>query len=296
MNAISVRAQSQGHSPAQGRGRGRGRTWPRFRTRPGSPLGRRAWMAVPPVLVAGLILAVWYSVSYLALDASRRFLMPPPHTVATVAFGDAKVRADIATALWRTAQVAFTGLAAALVLGVLWAVVMNHADWLERSLFPYAVMLQCIPVLALVPLIGFWFGFDFFARVIVCVLIALFPIVSNTMFGLRSVEQAQRELFALQRASRWVVLTRLELRAALPAIFAGTRISAGLAVVGAIVADFFFRQGDPGIGALISRYQARAQSPELFASVLVASALGAAVFVGFGWMSRRCVGRWYHGA
>jgi NitT/TauT family transport system permease protein len=251
-------------------------------------------MAGPPVLVGGLMVAVWYAVSYLALDASRRFLMPPPHAVVMDAFGDAKVRADIAAALWQTAQVAFTGLAAALVLGVLWAVAMNHGSWLERSLFPYAVMLQCIPVLALVPLIGFWFGFGFFARVIVCVLIALFPIVSNTLFGLRSVELAQRELFALQRASRWVVLTRLELRAALPAIFAGMRISAGLAVVGAIVADFFFRQGDPGIGALISRYQARAQSPELFASVLVASSLGAAVFVAFGWLSRRCVGHWYH--
>lgn len=284
MNGISDRAQSQAQSQAQARSRSRSQ----------SRLRRQARMAGPPVLVGGLMVAVWYAVSYLALDASRRFLMPPPHAVVMDAFGDAKVRADIAAALWQTAQVAFTGLAAALVLGVLWAVAMNHGSWLERSLFPYAVMLQCIPVLALVPLIGFWFGFGFFARVIVCVLIALFPIVSNTLFGLRSVELAQRELFALQRASRWVVLTRLELRAALPAIFAGMRISAGLAVVGAIVADFFFRQGDPGIGALISRYQARAQSPELFASVLVASSLGAAVFVAFGWLSRRCVGHWYH--
>lgn len=254
---------------------------------------RQTRTAGPPLVVAGLLMGVWYAVSYLALDPSRRFLMPPPHKVVDDAFLDTGVRADIATGLWHTAQVAFTGLGAAIVLGVLWAIAMSQARWLERSLFPYAVMLQCVPVLALVPLIGFWLGFDFFSRVVVCVLVTLFPMVSNTLFGLRSVERSQRELFALQRASRWVVLTRLELRAALPAIFAGMRISAGLAVVGAIVADFFFRQGDPGIGALISRYQARAQSPELFASVLVASLLGVVVFVGFGQLAKRVVGHWY---
>ena len=80
-------------------------------------------------------------------------------------------------------------------------VAMSQARWVERSLFPYAVILQCIPILALVPLIGFWFGFDFPPRVIVCVMIALFPIVSNTLFGLQSVDRGQRELFQLQDAS-----------------------------------------------------------------------------------------------
>ncbi|WP_425825815.1 ABC transporter permease [Streptomyces fractus] len=254
---------------------------------------KRLRSALPPLAVALLIIGVWYAISYLVLDPARRFLMPPPHTVLVDSFGDAAVRDAIGSALWQTTQVAFSGLGAAIVLGVLWAITMNHASWLERSLFPYAVMLQCIPVLALVPLIGFWFGFDFFARVVVCVLVALFPMVSNTLFGLRSVDRAQRELFALQRASWWVVLIRLELRAALPAIFAGMRISAGLAVVGAIVADFFFRQGEPGIGALISSYQARAQSAELFATILVAALLGVAVFVAFGRLTRRCVGHWH---
>ena len=93
--------------------------------------------------------------------------------------------------------------------------------------------------------------------------------------------------------TRFVVLTRLELPAALPALFAGMRISAGLAVVGAIVADFFFRQGEPGIGALISRYQAQVQSPQLFAAIIVASLFGVVVFVVFGWLGKRAVGSWY---
>jgi NitT/TauT family transport system permease protein len=165
---------------------------------------------------------------------------------------------------------------------------------MENALFPYAVVLQCIPILALVPLVGFWFGFGFTARVFVCVLISLFPIVSNTLFGLRSVDRQMRDLFALHHPSRLTVLRKLEFPAAMPAIFAGLRISAGLAVVGAIVGDFFFKQGDPGIGILIDNYRSRLQSPELFASIILASLLGVAVFWLFGWLGNRVVGRWYH--
>ena len=247
----------------------------------------------PPLIVFGLAIGVWYLISYGLLDADRRFLMPPPHQVLMEGFLDDQVRQEIMQALGRTAVVAMTGLAVAIVIGVGWAIAMAHARWVERSLFPYAVMLQCIPVLALIPLIGFWFGFGFFARVVVCVMIALFPVVSNTLFGLQSVEARSRDLFRLQKASRFVVLTRLELPAAMPALFAGMRISAGLAVVGAIVADFFFRQGEPGIGALISRYQAQVQSPQLFAAIIVASLFGVVVFVVFGWLGKRAVGSWY---
>jgi NitT/TauT family transport system permease protein len=158
------------------------------------------------------------------------------------------------------------------------------------------VILQCIPILALVPLIGFWFGQEFFARMIVSVLIALFPMVSNTLFGLQSVEKSQRELFQLQGASRWTVLTKLQLPTALPAIFTGMRISAGLAVVGAIVGDFFFRRGTPGIGSLISNYTARLQGPQLFAAILGAAFLGVAIFALFGWLQRVAVGKWYEPA
>ncbi len=248
---------------------------------------------VPPVLVALGIIAIWYFVSYVVLDASRRFLLPPPHEVFTQAFFDPTVFGDIMVALGRTAIVALVGLAIAIVLGVGWAVAMSQARWIERSTFPYAVILQCIPILALVPLIGFWFGFDYPARIIVCVMIALFPMVSNTLFGLQSVDKGQRELFQLQKAGRWTVLSKLEFPAALPAIFAGMRISAGLAVVGAIVGDYFFRRGEPGLGSLISNYQSRVQSAELFAAIITASLFGVLIFVIFGWLGKRVVGKWY---
>ncbi|WP_374946586.1 ABC transporter permease [Agreia sp.] len=255
--------------------------------------GARLPSWVPPVLVFIVIVVLWYFVSYVVIDPKQSFLVPPPHKIFTDAFFDPKTLGDIMEALTRSAGVALTGLAIAIAIGFVWAVAMSQARWIERSLFPYAVILQCIPILALVPLIGFWFGFDFPARVIVCILIALFPIVSNTLFGLQSVDKGQRELFQLQKANRWTVLTKLEFPAALPAIFAGMRISAGLAVVGAIVGDFFFRRGEPGLGALISNYQSRVQGPELFAAIITAALFGVVVFLVFGWLGKLAVGKWY---
>ena len=102
---------------------------------------------------------------------------------------------------------AVVGLAIASVLGIAIAVAMAQARWVERSLFPWAVVLQTVPILAIVPLIGFWWGFDFRSRVLVCVLISLFPMITNTLFGLRSAPAGLHDLFSLRRASRW---TRLQ--------------------------------------------------------------------------------------
>lgn len=254
--------------------------------------GARALGWGPPLAVLALLLALWYLVSAL-LDEDVQFLLPPPHTVVTEAFLDPGVLERLAEAAGRTVVVAATGLAIAIVLGTAWAVAMSQARWVERSLFPYAVVLQCVPILALVPLIAFWSGYGFRSRVIVCVLISLFPIVSNTLFGLQSVDRGHHELFTLHGVSRWTRLTKLQLPAALPAVFAGLRIAAGLSVIGAIVGDLFFKQGEPGMGILIDNYRARLQSPELFAAIIVASLVGVAVFLLFGWLSRRAVGHWY---
>lgn len=260
----------------------------RRRATAGGPIKVGLWG--PPLVLLALLVAGAYGLHY-ALG-TRSFLLPEPHVV----FGrlwDPKVAPDLWGSLWNTTQVALVGLFFAILIGVVWAIAMSQAKWVERALFPYAVVLQAIPILAIVPLIGFWFGYDFFARVVVCVLIALFPMIGNTLFGLQSVDRAHRELFKLQGATRWIVLTKLELPAATPAIFAGMRISAGLSVVGAIVGDFFFQRGTPGIGALISRFGARLQSADLFAAILLAALLGVAIFLIFGWLGRRAVGKWY---
>ena len=238
-------------------------------------------------------IAVWYGVSYLLLDARRRFLVPPPHDVIQVSFFDPFNLRDLLSALWLSTRVAFTGLAIAIVLGLVLAVAMSRAKWIERSIYPYAVLTQTIPILAMVPLFGFWFGFGAFSRVLVVVLFAIFPIVANTLFGLQSVDQEHHDLFTLHGASRRTRLWKLQLPTALPSIFTGLRIAAGLAVIGAIVADFFFKQGNPGIGILIDRYQSRLQSEQMVGAILLSSLLGIVVFWFFGFLARRVVGGWH---
>lgn len=248
---------------------------------------------VAPLVVFAIVVACWIFISYVVLEPRRRFLMPPPQDVLFNGLLNVHNVGDILLGLWSTTQVAMVGLIVSILVGTLVPVTMIQARWIEWSLYPWAVVLQTIPILAIVPLIGFWFGFGFSSRVLVCVLIAIFPIITNTLFGLKSADRLQHDLFTLSRANRWQRLTKLQLPAALPAIVSGWRIAAGLSVVGAIVGDFFFRQGDPGIGRLIDDYRARLQSEQLFAAVALSSALGLLVFWGFGLLGQVLVGSWH---
>jgi NitT/TauT family transport system permease protein len=253
-------------------------------------------LAIPPFLLFVVVIGIWYLVSYKILDEDRRFLLPPPHRIVTVAFLDQGNFEVLIQALGLTAGVAMAGLAVAAVLGIGLGVLMSQARWIERAVYPWAVVLQTIPILALVPLIGFWFDFGLFSRVLVCVLIAIFPIISTTLFGLRGVDRADHDLFTLYGASRGKRLRKLEWPAALPAIFAGLRISAGLSVIGAVVGDFFFKQGALGIGALMEVYRQGLRSEQLFGAVILTSLLGLVVFWAFGWLARRVVGSWHETA
>ena len=257
---------------------------------------RWVWRWGAPAVVAGLVIGLWYMVSYRLLTEDTRFLVPPPDAVVRVGFLDPVNRAELLTGLLLSARVAMLGLAAAAVIGIGLAILMSLARWVEDSVFPYLVLLQATPILALVPLYGFWFGYGFFTRVLVCFLIALFPIVANTLFGLRSVDRDHHDLFSLHGAGRITRLWKLQLPSALPSIFTGLRIAAGLSVVGAIVGDFFFRQGEVGMGVLIDYYRARLQSEQLFAAVILASSFGLAVFLFFGALARRVVGGWHESA
>src|SRR6185369_8586263 len=173
-------------------------------------------------------LGVWYFVSLVVLDPTRRFLLPPPHDVVEVGFLDEHNVTELLRGLLLTTEVALIGLAIAMVIGVTAAVLMSQAKWLELSLYPWAVVLQCIPILALVPLIAFWLDFGMVSRIVVCVIIALFPIIANTLFGLQSADAGLRDLFRLHGAGRLTRLWKLMFPASLPAMFAGFRISAGL--------------------------------------------------------------------
>lgn len=246
------------------------------------PVLRVAAVVLPPLAVFAAFVGLWYLVSYVLLSPDRRFLMPPPQRVLRVGFFTSANLNQELQGLLVTTQVAAIGLIIAIGIGMTVAIAMSQAMWIERSLYPYAVILQTIPILALVPLFGFWFGFGLFSRVVVCTMISLFPIIANTLFGLKSVDPGLRDLFRMHHTNRFVRLVKLEFPSAIPAVFAGFRISAGLSVIGAIVGDFFFRQGTTGIGILMSLYLSRLEAEQLFASIILSSGLGIVAFWLFG--------------
>lgn len=252
-----------------------------------------AWTLIPPFVFFWLVVGSLYLVSYVLLSPRRQFLLPPPHEVVRNGLFDGANLHEQLSALWDTTQVAIVGLGIAFLIGTVLAILMSQAKWIERSLYPYVVIVQVTPILALVPLIAIWFGFDFQARVVVVVLIAIFPIVTNTLWGLLTVDSNLHDLFSLHGAGRVKRLLKLQLPHAVPAIFVGLRISAGLSVIGTIVGEFFFRQGTPGLGRLLDLYRARLQTDLLMSTLLFASGLGIAVFVVVGFIGDRLTRKWF---
>lgn len=254
--------------------------------------------AGPIALVGALFIGAWYTLAYLlpnnfAAATGKPLIVPPPHRLFEDMNGILWSRLGRAVGISTITSI--TGLLVSMMLGVLLGIVMHRRRWVEHAFWPYLVALQVTPIIALVPLIIRIVGSNFFSRVLVTVIITFFPIVSNTLFGLRQVDRRLHDYFALHRASRFQRLLRLELPAASPSIFAGFRVSAGLAVIGAIVGDFFFTRGDPGLGKLISLFFLNNQAGPMFITAITASLLGFLLFVTFGALNRLVVGWWHEG-
>ena len=252
---------------------------------------------VGPFVVFVLFIAFWEGMHRWGMEAlldKNPVLLPSPVTVIDQAFLDPVVRGQLLEGLWWTMYAAFLGLGITIVIGMTLAVVMAQAVWGERAIYPYLVALQATPVLAIVPIIYSVFGGGMSSRVYVCVMIALFPIVTNTLFGLTSVDASQHDLFTLRGASRTTRLFKLQFPAAMPAIFTGFRISAGLAVIGAIVGEQFFRQGQkPGIGIVMEQFRQKLRYPAMYGGLIIAALLGIAVFFVFSWIGKLVVGNWH---
>ena len=247
----------------------------------------------PPLALFAVFIGLAYLVSYVILSPERRWLLPPPHEIVKNGFLNGRNLHQQLTALWDTAQVSIIGLLIAFAIGVTVALVMCQAKWIERSLYPYAVLVQVTPILAIVPLIATWFGYDFTARVVVCVLIAVFPLITNTLHGLLTVDSELHDLFRLHHAGRIKRLVKLQIPHAVPDVFGGLRVSAGLSVIGAIVGEFFFRQGTPGLGRLLDVYRAYLQTDLMMSALLFCVALGLASFLVVGFAGRQLTKNWY---
>ena len=258
-----------------------------------------------PGAVFALFIGFWYLAHHVLLSGPKQPLLPVPHSVFqesvltwNIERGTAGSRTGggllkLFDGLWTSVQVAGLGLLIAIVIGFALATLMSQASWVQNSMWPFLIAVQATPILAFVPLIGTVIGFNFKARVLVCVLIAIFPIVANTLFGLLSVDRGYHELMTLNGASRMTRLIKLQFPAAMPSIFTGLQISAGLSVVGAVVGDFFFRQGEPGLGRLINLYQSSTAYEQMYGAAVMSALLGIAVFVLVGWIGNRVVGNWH---
>jgi NitT/TauT family transport system permease protein len=241
--------------------------------RPPSPLLLRS--LVPPLAALVLVVGVWeLAVRALAIPA---FLLPPPSAIAAAAYAHAGLLAGAALV---TARAAVLGFTLSVVLGVLAAVALASSRILERALYPYTVFFQTVPIVAVAPLLVLWFGPGLAAVTVSALIVSIFPIIANTLTGLRSVDPALRDLFRLYGAGRLATLLKLSLPAALPSIVTGLRVASGLAVIGTIVGEFVagFSEGGAGLGITVLVANRQFQTDLLFAAVLSASALGLAIF------------------
>ena len=199
---------------------------------------------------------------------------------------------------WITMSISLAALTAAVVLGVALAVLFAASKWIERSFFPHAVVLQVTPIVAIAPLIIIWVN-DVKLSLLICAwIVAFFPILSNTTVGLNSADRNLVDLFRLYRASAWQSLRYLKLPAAMPYFLAGLRISGGLSLIGAVVAEFVAGTGGSQSGLayriLESGYQLRI--PRMFAALVLISASGILLFLALSLLSHLCLRRWHESA
>ncbi len=265
---------------------------PRPPTRRPSRWGAWAERLAPP-LALGLCLAGLYAWGQQGLEEHRRFLMPGADAIWRGGFGDPLIRAELLRAALVTAQIALAGLAISIPIGIALGVAMFRWRVAERALAPYLVALQSVPILAIIPLLQALLGFGFLPKALIVALFTFFAIPTTLLLGLKSLDNAILDLFRLHQASWRVMLWKAGLPSALPALFAGLRISAGLAVIGAIVSELFFVSGDGGLGQLLVNSKIDFQYEKMYAGLIVSAAMSIAVYLFFGWLGRALFGKWH---
>jgi len=250
----------------------------------------RAFRYAAPAAIAIALLALWQGlVAYYDVPP---YIVPAPTVVWRALVSD---RALLFASLEVTLVIALTALAIATLVGTAIALVFVQSRWIETSFFPYAVLLQVTPIVAIAPLIIIWVKDTRVALVLCAVVVAIFPIISNTTLGLRSVDHGLLNLFRMCRASRWQVLTRLRIPSALPYFFGGLRIASGLALIGAVVAEFVAGTGGQGAGLAYQILMAGIQLniPRLFAALVLITLAGVVFYGTTVLLSRFALRHWH---
>jgi len=207
-----------------------------------------------------------------------KYMLPAPWTVARTV---ATRYGSLLNSIWITGEAAAGGLLASIFVGVLIALVFAQSRWIRRMFYPYTILLQTVPILAIAPLILMWIGPGILSVMCVAFIICLAPIIANTTQGLISVERNLIDLFLMHNAKRAQVLWKLRLPHAIPSLFTGIRIASGISVIGAITGELFAgssRVGEGGLGYSILYASAQLETDYLFALVFAATILGFAFF------------------
>lgn len=253
-----------------------------------------AWPRIlAPLVIGVLALAFWEGM--VRWNAIPPYILPGPLLVAQTLVED---WGTLSGSLLITLRITFMALAAAVIVGVALAVLFTQSKWLEMSLLPYAVILQVTPIVAIAPLIIIWAGDINLALLICAWIVAFFPILSNTILGLNSADHNLINLFQLYGATRWQTLRYLKLPAALPYFLAGLKISGGLALIGAVVAEFVAGTGGSASGLAYRILEAGYQLkiPRVFAALIMISLTGIAIFLVTSWVSHLLLRRWHESA
>lgn len=243
-----------------------------------------------PVALAIVLLGAWQlAVTFYDVPV---YLVPSPLRIAQTLIED---RVLLFASLWVTLRIALTALAIAVLAGVAIALVFAQSRIVEAALLPYAILLQVTPIVAIAPLIIIWVQ-DIQAALVLCaVVVAIFPVISSTSVGLRSVDPGLADLFRMSRATRMQTLLRLRIPSALPYFFAGLRVASGLALIGAVVAEFVAGTGGQGAGLAYQILMAGIQLnvPRLFAALFLITIAGIALYLAVGLLSHFALARWH---
>jgi NitT/TauT family transport system permease protein len=246
-----------------------------------------------PFVVGALLLGFWQ----IAVDAAQvpSYILPSPLLIAQTLVADF---GSLWPSLLITVKITLLAFAGAALGGLVLGMLLTSSRWLERSLFPYAVVLQVTPVVAIAPLIIIWAKNTTLALFICAWLVAFFPVVSNTVTGLNSTDAHLRDLFRLYGASKAQSMLWLRLPSALPYYLAGLRISGGLALIGAVVAEFVAGTGgtQSGLAYRILESAYRLRIPRVFAALVLISATGILIFFVLSAVSRMLLRHWHDSA
>ena len=245
--------------------------------------------------LAIMVLAIFLWDRICVWNEIPRYIIPRPGEVLQTLIAD---RVLLFSSLLTTLKITFLSLALAVAGGVGLAVLFTQSRFVEMSLYPYAIMLQVTPIVAIFPLINIYVD-NQTAKLLLCAwIVAFFPILSNTTLGLNSVDRNLIDLFRLNGATRWQMLRHLQLPAAMPYFLGGLKISGGLALIGAVVAEYVAGASGQASGLAYRIIEAgyRLNIPRMFAALVLISLTGIVLFLFLSWLSNRILGRWHESA